>query len=138
MIRIHLSPHRGIQSIACLIALVAPTVHGAPQGRVSAQAAWATQSAPAVPDSPDQNPGKEPDEPAKTPAPPARQGPPLAPLAKNRKPDPQALRDAERTGEVTVSVRFTEMRAADTPPSRAARPPDVRARVPRLRRRAAA
>ena len=64
MIRIHLSPHRGIQSIACLIALVAPTVHGAPQGRVSAQAAWATQSAPAVPDSPDQNPGKEPDEPA--------------------------------------------------------------------------
>jgi hypothetical protein len=117
MIRIHMSPHRGIQSIACLIAIVAPTVHGAPAGMVSAQTAWATQSAPAVPDSPDQNPGKEPDEPTKTPAPPARQGPPLAPLAKNRKPDPQALRDAGRTGEVTVSVRFTEMRAADTPPA---------------------
>ena len=139
MIRIHLWTHRGIQSIACVVALVAPTAHGALAGRgaparlLSSQTASAIQSAPALPDSPDQAPDRAPDqapdqapdeaprgapgEPAKTPASPAQKGPPLAPLAKNRKPDHQARRDAERTGEVRVSVRFTETRPADAPPA---------------------
>lgn len=115
MIRIHPLIHRGIPRIACLVALVAPTALGAPVEKSSSQTASAVQSAPALPDSPDQAPGKAPAEPAKSPASPAPKGPPLAPLAKNRKADPQALRDAERTGEVRVSVRFTETRPADAP-----------------------
>ena len=44
----------------------------------------------------------------------APKGPPLAPLAKNRKQERLAAAD-DRTGEVTVSVRFTETRPSDTP-----------------------
>ena len=67
MIRIHLWTHRGIQSIACVVALVAPTAHGALAGRgaparlLSSQTTSAIQSAPALPDSPDQAPDRAPD-----------------------------------------------------------------------------
>jgi hypothetical protein len=62
-------------------------------------------------------PSEAPRDPAKSPPSQPAKGPPLAPLAKNRKPDPEALREAERTGQVTLSVRFTETRPADTPPT---------------------